>query len=310
MSVFLDEKWGIFLKVAELGSFTRVANLLGTPQSNISRQIALLEKGLGVRLFHRTGRGVILTEAGEALIPRLTEIAKGCDILADDIATAGRVPTGEVAVGLLPWTAPVIADDLFRAAQKELPRVKIHLCEGSGAQLQELLNEGRIDIAMQIREGRDETDHVNELASFHLRLIGLTGSPLVIKPTVRFLDLAGVPLVVPSGSHPLRLRLSRLERKMQITLNYAYEADSVRLQEIVAAAGGGYAITTGLIPERANGELAEAEIVEPRLLRTIVLGRSTRRPETLATRAVDRLIKSRAPMIFSPLGKGISETDI
>ena len=56
-----------FLRIAEEGSVTRAAAVLGVAQPALSRQIRLLEEDLGITLFHRTRRGVHLTEEGERL---------------------------------------------------------------------------------------------------------------------------------------------------------------------------------------------------------------------------------------------------
>jgi Bacterial regulatory helix-turn-helix protein, lysR family len=58
-----------FVEVADNGSYARTANLVGTAQSALSRQLSALERGLGGRLFHRNGRGVVLTELGRACCP-------------------------------------------------------------------------------------------------------------------------------------------------------------------------------------------------------------------------------------------------
>ena len=60
----------LFTEVAELGSLTKTALLHGTTQPHISRQIGDLERACGGRLFQRTGRGVVLTDLGEQIMPR------------------------------------------------------------------------------------------------------------------------------------------------------------------------------------------------------------------------------------------------
>ncbi len=66
----------VFLAVAEAGSFTRAAERLGLSQSAISRQIGALEEDLGVTLFHRHARGLVLTEQGELLLETAREVAR------------------------------------------------------------------------------------------------------------------------------------------------------------------------------------------------------------------------------------------
>ena len=59
-----------FVEVAANGSYARTAAIVGVAQSALSRQMSALERGIGGRLFHRTGRGVVLTELGERMLPR------------------------------------------------------------------------------------------------------------------------------------------------------------------------------------------------------------------------------------------------
>jgi LysR family nitrogen assimilation transcriptional regulator len=59
----------LFVQVAEAGSLSRAATGLETTQPAISRRIAAFEQAWGGRLFHRTGRGVMLTDLGERVLP-------------------------------------------------------------------------------------------------------------------------------------------------------------------------------------------------------------------------------------------------
>jgi DNA-binding transcriptional LysR family regulator len=63
--------WKLFVDAAELGSLSKVALAYGTSQPHISRQISELEQDCGGRLFQRTGRGVVLTELGQRIAPKV-----------------------------------------------------------------------------------------------------------------------------------------------------------------------------------------------------------------------------------------------
>jgi DNA-binding transcriptional LysR family regulator len=299
MSAFLNDRWMVFVKAAEFGSFSRAANFFNLPQSNVSRQIAQLEEELGARLFHRNGRGVTLSEVGQRLLPRLVDLVEQADRLNDQILTQGQTPIGEVRVGLLPWCVPVLAAPLFRAVREQLPQVQLHFCEAPGAQLDEFLEHGRIDLATSLQE-HDGTvlERGKELACVSLKLIGPTGAPFMDAPTVRFRHLDGVPLIVPSAGHPLRANLARLAKKHGISLNIAVEADSIRLQHEVCIGGGGYALTSGFNRGTAMSNLSSSTIVEPKVQRSIGLTATLRRPDTLAVRAVERTIRNMAPDLF------------
>lgn len=298
MQSILDSKWLVFMKVAELGSLTRAATVFDVPQSMISRHVSTLERQCGSRLFRRTGRGVVLTEFGEQLYPRLQALAQEADRLADDIRSSGGEPVGEVRVGMLPSSVPLLASKLFSLSRERFPGVQLHLSEGPSTQLEELLRDGRMDMALLLREGPVSDSGESVLAQMPLRLIGPSSDPIFQEATVDLSTLQGLPLVVPSHPHPLRARLDTLAEARGIRLDIAVEADSIRLQHEIVAAGGGYAITSGLFEMDNDLRLASARIVKPELLRSVVLSTTVRRPHTLATREILRLIVQVVPELL------------
>ena len=298
MQPILDPKWHHFIKVAKLGSLTQAAVALDVPQSMISRHISQLERDCGVRLFNRTGRGVTLTEFGRQILPRIESLADESEEVCDVIRTSGGVPLGEVRVGLLPSTVAPIAGPLYRLVRERFPRIKLHLSDGSSAHLEELLNEGRIDMALLLREADVSSSDESVLVQPRLMLVGRAGDPAVAQPTVELAALQNVPLVLPSRPHPLRMRLEKLSKTHGIYFDCAVEADSIRLQWEVVAAGGGYAITSGLFEHIDDPRYSVARIVKPELLRSVVLASSLRSPSTLATRTVQKLIEQEASLLL------------
>lgn len=287
----LDARWSVFLCVASTGSLSRAAGALDMPQSMVSRNIAQLEEQCGQRLFRRTGRGVVLTEFGAQTLPRVAQLTADAAALADDIRSAQGQPAGEVRVGLLPSAVKRYAGPLFAAAREQFPGVRLHLSEGASAQLEEHLREGRLDMALVLREGAEEVREAQVLARVPLHLVGRKGEPLLDAPSVPLAHLAGLPLVLPSRPHRLRARLDRLAADHALALNVAVEADSVDLQYALCAAGGGFAIAS-VLPGQLGEALATACIVDPALERFVVLAESPQRPATRATQAVRRLIVS------------------
>ncbi|MFT4067728.1 LysR substrate-binding domain-containing protein [Paraburkholderia sp.] len=285
----LDPRWSVFLSVALSGSFSRAASALNMPQSMVSRSIAQLEMQCGERLFRRTGRGVVLTEFGEQTLPRVACLSADAEALADDIRSARGQPLGEVRIGLLPSAVKRFAGPLYAAARKQLPGVRLHFTEGASAQLEEHLREGRLDMALVLREEERAVRDDHVIARVPLHLVGLRGEAPLAAPEVSLAMLSGLPLVVPSRPHLLRARLDRLAEEYALTLDVAVEADSVDLQYAVVAAGGGFAIAS-VVSGQLGDELASARIVQPELERFVVLAESPRRPGTRATEAIKRLL--------------------
>lgn len=108
------DKLRIFHVVAEAGSFTRAGEILDLSQSALSRQISALEESLGVQLFHRHARGLLLTEQGEMLEATARDIFAKLSMVEGHLTDARKLPEGPLRItvaGFLgsTWLAPKLA---------------------------------------------------------------------------------------------------------------------------------------------------------------------------------------------------------
>jgi DNA-binding transcriptional LysR family regulator len=161
-----------FVRVAELGSLTKAAVMLDTTQSALSLQIGALEREFGGRLFHRTGRGVALTELGEQILQRARSLLTDAQQLADEIRSSAGKPYGEVKIGILPSTAHLLVTPLYRRSRERYPHVLLHIFEGSSGQLDEWVSKGQLDIAMLYRYVKTATRDEQALAVVPSCLVG------------------------------------------------------------------------------------------------------------------------------------------
>ena len=143
--------WNIFIDAAELGSLSKVAMTHGTSQPQISRLICDLEHACGGRLFQRTGRGVVLTEFGERIAPKIRTWLASTEQLANDIRATAGTPIGKVRIGSLPSTAHPLLTTVFMRLKEKYPFVQLSVREGQGAQLDTWLEEGSVDLAILFR---------------------------------------------------------------------------------------------------------------------------------------------------------------
>jgi LysR family nitrogen assimilation transcriptional regulator len=299
MKPIVDAGWHHFLKVAELGSISRAAVAADVPQSVVSRHIAQLESDAGMPLFRRTGRGVVLTDVGQQLYPRMKQLIAESESFADEIRSSRGVPVGDVRLGLLPSTVPALAGPLYQRVLQQFPRVRLHLTEGSSSQLQEMLDQGRLDLSLLLRDGGEAGADEPVLMEGALCLVVASSDPLAQRQEIRFEELAKLPLVLPGEPHPLRERVAVLARKLGLSLRVAAEANSIRLQHEIAASAAGYAITAPTIAPHDSDRLVALKIVEPVLARAMVLAVARHRPHTLATREIRALLLSIAPPILA-----------
>ncbi|WP_026355106.1 LysR family transcriptional regulator [Massilia niastensis] len=285
--------WKLFIDAAELGSLSKVAEVHGTSQPHISRQMSALEEECGGRLLQRTGRGVVLTELGQRIAPKVRAWLASTDQLAYDIHTAAGKPIGLVRIGMLPSTAHPLVTTLFYRLRERYPLVQLRVREGQGAQLETWLENGSVDLAILFRHSptpKDGDIYLNETATY---LVGPVGDPLTSQPTVPFSALHNLPLVTFCRPNSWRDRLDQLGSERGVSLKVVLEADSLRLQTRLVADGsmhallGPYAIAEAL----ADCRLQSSKLVDPIVSRHIALAMSRHGELTLACRAVMQLTR-------------------
>jgi LysR family transcriptional regulator, nitrogen assimilation regulatory protein len=287
------DKLKLVIEVAEAGSLSRVAASRGTPQSVISRQIATMERDLGARLFHRTGRGVTLTELADRVLPDIRSLLVAGDQLLTQIRGTANEPVGDVRLGMLTSMVQPLARCLFQKARSQFPRVRLHLYEGTGGQLEEWLSGGKLDIALLFGRGRARAPDAMPLGRAAMHLIGPLGDALTRAPTVHFNKLHRLPLALPGPSSGVQSLLEQIARRKKISIFVAMVADSHTIQKEVVVDGGLYAVLASYAAFREVKEkrLQSARIIEPTVVRPVVLLTSKQHPVSLASRSMAALIK-------------------
>ncbi len=155
-----------FLDVARAGSIAHAARLRGTDPSSVSRAIAALEGGLGVRLLHRTTRRLTLTEAGERWVERAPALLDAFDQLADDARDDARELAGTVRLTASVAYTEVVLTPLLPALRARHPRLGLELV-ATDATLD--LAAEQIDLA--IRLGPEQPGDAVRLAPTRYRVV-------------------------------------------------------------------------------------------------------------------------------------------
>ncbi|MCB2011860.1 MAG: LysR substrate-binding domain-containing protein [Geminicoccaceae bacterium] len=117
----------IFHAVAGAGSFTRAADRLGLSQSAISRQIGALEEDLGVALFHRHARGLLLTEHGEILLETATAVARRMASMQSVLGEVRNTATGHLRVNTTVGIGTVWLVSHLREFRERYPEITVTL---------------------------------------------------------------------------------------------------------------------------------------------------------------------------------------
>ena len=284
----------LFLEVAEVGSFTKVAAERHTVQSHISRQIGQLETACGGSLFRRTGRGVVLTELGERVLARVRGWVRDTDQLLADIRADAGVPMGTVKLGILPSAAHPLMTHVYLRLQAAYPRIRLDVREGQGGELDALLDTGSVDLAVLFRYRKPSGTDERLLATAGTWLVSRPGDPLTRGETLDFARLEGLRLVLPRRPAHWRAVLDETARSKGFTLRAELEADSLRLQkELVAHTDNVYALLGpySITDELHAGRLQACRVVNPDLRRHVTLALPRQGQLTPAVRIVAGLVQ-------------------
>ncbi len=138
-----------FKKIVELQSFTKAADDLGYSQPTVTSHIQAMEEDLGIKLFDRIGRKIILTHAGNQLIQYVNQIADIYDQMEGMAEDQGGI-RGRIKIGAPETLTIYRLGPILREYRQSYPAVDIILCNDFNAPLYEKLKNGEIDIAFQI----------------------------------------------------------------------------------------------------------------------------------------------------------------
>jgi DNA-binding transcriptional LysR family regulator len=288
-----------FCTVAELGSLTRAAASLELAQSVLSRRIAALERALGVRLFHRTGRGVVPTELAQRLLPRARAILAETGALLEEARGERSSPAGTVELGLVPAVSRPLVVALLKRLRREYPRIRLRVFEGYSGHVEEWLASGRVDVGLFNRYGRGTVRGAELFLESDVVLATRRAGSPIRGATIPFRALEGLPLVVPARPNALVSLATDLAMRQKFELDIALEAGAPSLvRDAVAEAGLATLLPAHLAQREYPAErFATARIVRPALHQRTWLAFTTQRPASLAVRAVGRLVREIAPAL-------------
>jgi LysR family nitrogen assimilation transcriptional regulator len=288
-----------FVRVAEMGSFTRAAVALNVAQPALSRQVRLLEVELRQNLLVRNGRGATPTEAGQVLLEHGRGILHQVERAREELGRVRTGLSGRVALGMPPSVARVLTVPLMRAFRLALPEARLSISEGLTTAMQEGLLHGRLDIAMLYNANASNGLELTPLVREELLLVqarppGLQEDPP--PPPIALKDLAALPLVIPSRPNAIRMHVESELARVGCQPQIAFEIDGVpAILELVADGAGAAILSRNAVARSINPSAFSVRRINAPAL-TIVLSTaiSSLRPTTLTQQATLNLIRETA----------------
>jgi DNA-binding transcriptional LysR family regulator len=233
-----------------------------------------------------------LTEAGQALLSRVSGLVHQLERSVEDVRALSDEPTGHVALGMMPTISYILAGPVARRVARDLPGVSLRIVEGYTGHLIDWLHRGEVDISLLYSAGSDLHMRVTELFFEELVLLGPLSSNLKPDKPVPVSQLGSLKLVLPSRPHGLRTVVETAAERAHTKLDVQFEADSFRVLKDLVESGLGYAVLP-LSAVYRDGEMAKfrySPLIKPKVTRHIILGLPSSRTDTRATTAVASLV--------------------
>jgi LysR family transcriptional regulator, nitrogen assimilation regulatory protein len=288
-----------FVRVAELGSFTRAAQVLGIAQPALSRQVRLLEVELRQNLLVRNGRGATPTDAGQLLLEHGRGILHQVERAREELGRVRSGLSGRVALGLPPSVARVLTVPLTRTFRQALPEAQLSISEGLSTGMQENLLNGRLDIAVLYNPSKLPGIELHPLLEEELLLVqarppGLQEDPP--PPPITLKEVAKLPLVIPSRPNAIRMHVESEMAAIGCSPHIALEIDGVSAILDLVADGAGHAILSRNAVMRSVRPSAYAvrTVHAPPLRIALTTAISSLRPSTLTQKATLQLLQQTA----------------
>jgi LysR family hydrogen peroxide-inducible transcriptional activator len=244
--------------VAELRSFRRAAEACHVSQPSLSAQVAEAERALGVRVFDRDRRGVLVTRAGQALLERVQRVLVESEDLVEAARRNADPRAGMLRLGVLPTIGPYLLPAAVPALREALPRLTVRWEEDRTAALVRRVEAGELEGAVVAAEadlGGLETIPVGEDPFL---VAAPPDHPLAREDgAVRPAELRGEKVLLLDDGHCLRaqaLEVCATARAQELDFR------ATSLPTLVQMVAGGAGLT--LLPALAAGtEAARADLV-------------------------------------------------
>jgi LysR family nitrogen assimilation transcriptional regulator len=285
-----------FVRVAELGSFTRAALALDIAQPALSRQVRLLEVELRQTLLIRNGRGATPTEAGKLLLAHGRGILHQVERAYEELGRVRGSLAGRVAVGLPTSLARALTVPLTRAFRAQLPNATISISEGLSVSMQESLVAGRLDIAVLYNAAPGAGTEITHLLEEDLLLVQCqrAGAAEVPPPgPISLKEVAQLPLVIPSRPNAIRMHVESEMANIGCRLKIALEIDGVSaILDLVADGAGSAVLSRNAVSSSVRPFAFTVRAIHSPALRTkIAMATSSLRPATLTQQTTLSLIR-------------------
>ncbi|KOP68660.1 LysR family transcriptional regulator [Bacillus sp. FJAT-18019] len=190
-------KFKVLMKVVELGSLTKAAEVMGFTQSGVSHMINSLEDEFGFSLLIRNRSGAKLTTNGEEMLKTIREILKWNEHLEQQVAAIHGIELGTIHIGTFTSVGVHWLPGIIKDFQRDYPHIEIRLVEGDYQEIEEWIAEGKIDCGFLSLPTWDTFDAIPLHQDPLLVLLPLD-HPLSSEDSITLSQIENEPFIMPT----------------------------------------------------------------------------------------------------------------
>ncbi|QFF98867.1 LysR family transcriptional regulator [Psychrobacillus glaciei] len=248
-----------FQTVAKVQHMTRAAEMLSISQPALSRSIAGLEEEIGVPLFDRQGRSIVLNRYGEMFLHRVNRIMRELDEGLEEILQLTNPEQGEVSLGFLHTLGTSSVPNIIRAFHRDSPNIRFQLKQNHTHTQLKQLKSGELDLCLLASLDNEAQIEWTELWRDELYVIVPISHPLANRKSISLKEIANESFVSMKKGYALRKTTDEIFEKVGILPNISFEGDEVATLAGFVGAGLGFSI----LPD--GGELNANKMVKLRV---------------------------------------------
>lgn len=292
-----------FRQVAEQASFSKAAERIGLSQPALSATIRKLEETLGVRVFDRTTRQVVLTAEGEELLKLATRMVDEFEAVAGDLQDYLARRRGRVVVAALPTAAAVVLPPVIARFRAANPGIDIRMHDGLHDAILEQVRSGAADFGITVEPRDREEFRFEPLLADRFVLVCRPEHPLAGRTGVTWAEMAAYPTVAMSRTTSVRQLMDLACAQAGVAIQPLYEASHLATIGGLVGAGSGVAALPSLaLPLLSFAGLASVPLEAPVMERGIGIVLRAGRTASVAARGLLDMLTARDARLS---GRGI-----
>ncbi|MDD3185268.1 MAG: LysR family transcriptional regulator [Anaerostipes sp.] len=217
-----------FLTILQEGTFSKAANKLGYTQSTITFQMRQLEEELGVTLFEKVGRKMMLSKAGESVTPYIKEVLASLDRLKDSQHNL-QESQGSLSIAMAETQICYHMPQILKEFRKQAPNAKLMLRSMNCYEIRDALIEGSVDLGIFYDEVGDSIDSLKiyPFEEVSMTLIASKGTKKLYNDFITPNQRLNIPFIIDEPDCIFRQIFEQYLKEKKIILDHTIELWSI-----------------------------------------------------------------------------------